>query len=1856
MKRLHRMFPLAACAFVLALAACDKPPAPPGPPPATPPKNSPPPDPVPKDPSPASPASWKPRPSPIEGDIIVAVIDTGVDATHPALKGKVLEGVNLNPVPANTNDTVGHGTAVAGLICADSEEDQFDGVCAKQPVKILPIKVTGQLDSEALPTVVGLAVKEAVKRGVHVICVPMGGSFTSDALEEGMAQAKEKGILVVAAAGIGTPATHDFYPAAHPWAISCTGEREAKKETFAGKEMQWYYRADLTNHSGKTELMGPIFAKVIAPGGGYSSLQGTSVACANAAGLTARLIAANRSWNAQRVRDVLTLSGSPDFAGNSYLACPARHIDAQILDAHWTKSKEGKADLAVVWSDVLAMPKPGKEFEVAVTVRNLGDRAGSGTLECLCEAADKGSKVQIQELPAGETRRVIVSMPGLNLGEHSYEAVITQSDDSNIANDKLRDTVISDPRDGTALCFLNRLEGMRSDSNSVVLRTTIKNPNPHTLESTLIVAISEPKAKLKISLEAGEAREFELPLSLVKPSDGKKGVVVTVEVETEGEIEQEENILLDFSRRSYATQYADVWGLRELIVDAPASIASDRTTIPIMLFAPEIHTAQIAEQYSYEVEESGKTYPGSGLWLSDIKIDLLTSEVASSYKPTAQFGVDTSGGRCLFVAHQPLGSPHLTAPITFWNPRGSHRVENWCGSAIQRDEFLGWKYHDGWHAIVAVPRMDVEFYTDVDYSGVNAHFFRVGVRYFELSKHPDVSKPARKFWSKRPSQDNSRELVQESVLRVVFNVDPPRLDSEGHYYDVHVHTSSEFSRDAVEPRLAFGGPPWMIARCAHAMGMIDDSQLLTTMLRVHPRGTAFAVKHGLSLAGDALISTDHNCFLTDKDEPSDFPYGGHFGGYEFGVLKEYFGLGANQELSLAKPNAMFGAMHALVYGAEPLKGPWHGGRGVVPWIALIRDFLDGIAMADDVMGVLKRFEETKNLKQPTEVIAALLHMLKYGSPVSAVSSDVVRDEVQKAFQSFVSKKSGKDVDIAAVRKFAEVWGDMDKKALRALLDELQGILDAAEHRSEKNPWSVDHTEEVLLAGGDSYVAAHPFSESKPLDVLDAPRTVGDLAWHEGELRRAANIAWGFRDVGRLRYRFPFRGVQLWNEPQFFTAVLDRPSDLTALNIWRAGAMKPNLKWNEELAFGYQYYLKELVQPGLRWSFSPDQPREDGATRFILRKTFHYAGSDAHGSFNYSTGVGATMLTDPRLEVIAGLLGKGHGTVTHTSHFGAARVYATKPDLDEFLEGRVVCTDGPIVWPELDTDTCFDSLTSIWHDSWRAPTNANNADGEIGGGGMFDGTRTALVRRGCPDMALRWRAAGEKGVKGPVKRLEVYRVSLSQEKIARSTRGMAVPFLDPVTTLPCAAGPGQQYALLGGAFGPDEPQALLIGGYTANSDAELFHVEQRRCLANPIWISTVAIGASVRPVVIDGRAFVPKGGFVATFRTDHSVADVQDGGPSNGVAPVVFAKWLNSNGDSVQATYKLVPVYRGETVGWWDNEEKQIDGKVVRQADCVMSAVNDTVIPLGPEWYPIDGVDSFAVIWDNPRDAHGNALNAVANIVEVGVPRGTTTSGDKGGSPDEGGSPEEKPVETGRGGNGGPPDTATLNVRPGDKVQLPKGGSCDGKKIPPGEWTVPNLPDGGLSLVVSCGTQTLTLLLHSGDTPTPAFLDRTNTGFYGAAPTPGSGPATVSLKNHTAKTLETPEPVCVTANTCVFSAPQAEPGACDVTVTQGELSKTTTLEAVAPKIAWDMPDAQPGETRTLRVLLEGASAPGDWIVSGTIEISNGQVVSVTDPARITVKGLVLTLDAWPGGTPDAARVQAQQEGKMVATARLRAARK
>src|SRR5581483_1054459 len=75
-------------------------------------------------------------------NVVVAVLDTGVDATHPDLQGAVLPGINLVEPSAPPTDDNGHGTAVAGIIAARSDNHiGVAGIC--WTCSILPVKVLG---------------------------------------------------------------------------------------------------------------------------------------------------------------------------------------------------------------------------------------------------------------------------------------------------------------------------------------------------------------------------------------------------------------------------------------------------------------------------------------------------------------------------------------------------------------------------------------------------------------------------------------------------------------------------------------------------------------------------------------------------------------------------------------------------------------------------------------------------------------------------------------------------------------------------------------------------------------------------------------------------------------------------------------------------------------------------------------------------------------------------------------------------------------------------------------------------------------------------------------------------------------------------------------------------------------------------------------------------------------------------------------------------------------------------------------------------------------------------------------------------------------------------------------------------------------------------------------------------------------------------------------------------------------------------------------------------------------------------------------------------------------------------------
>jgi thermitase len=153
------------------------------------------------------------------GDIIIAVIDTGVSSDHPDLAGKVLPGYNAILDNNHAEDDHGHGTAIAGLIAAQTNNGQgVAGAC--WGCTILPVKV---LDSYGMGEDAHLArgIRWATDQGARVINLSMGGVEDSTILREAVGYAYEQGVLVVAASGNDhLEGNFRNYPAAFPEVVA----------------------------------------------------------------------------------------------------------------------------------------------------------------------------------------------------------------------------------------------------------------------------------------------------------------------------------------------------------------------------------------------------------------------------------------------------------------------------------------------------------------------------------------------------------------------------------------------------------------------------------------------------------------------------------------------------------------------------------------------------------------------------------------------------------------------------------------------------------------------------------------------------------------------------------------------------------------------------------------------------------------------------------------------------------------------------------------------------------------------------------------------------------------------------------------------------------------------------------------------------------------------------------------------------------------------------------------------------------------------------------------------------------------------------------------------------------------------------------------------------------------------------------------------------------------------------------------------------------------------------------------------------------------------------------------------------
>jgi type VII secretion-associated serine protease mycosin len=149
--------------------------------------------------------------------VVVAVIDTGVDTRHPDLAANLVQGASVLPGATGPDDDHGHGTHVAGVIAALGHNGV--GIAGVAPrCKIMPVKVLNREGKGDTGDIVA-GLLYAVNHGAKVVNMSLGGTGGSRALKDAIEYALSKDVVVVAAMG-NEGANAQEYPAGYPGVIA----------------------------------------------------------------------------------------------------------------------------------------------------------------------------------------------------------------------------------------------------------------------------------------------------------------------------------------------------------------------------------------------------------------------------------------------------------------------------------------------------------------------------------------------------------------------------------------------------------------------------------------------------------------------------------------------------------------------------------------------------------------------------------------------------------------------------------------------------------------------------------------------------------------------------------------------------------------------------------------------------------------------------------------------------------------------------------------------------------------------------------------------------------------------------------------------------------------------------------------------------------------------------------------------------------------------------------------------------------------------------------------------------------------------------------------------------------------------------------------------------------------------------------------------------------------------------------------------------------------------------------------------------------------------------------------------------
>lgn len=221
--------------------------------------------------------------------ITIAILDTGVDSTHPDLAANMLPGWNMYDNNSDTRDVYGHGTKVAGAAAAVANNGAGSAGVAWN-AQVMPIRIS-RPDGRAYTSTMAQGIRWAADNGARVANISYGGaeSLTVQAAANYM---RSKGGIVVMSAG-NTGGLNNFPPSDAIIVASATDKNDN--------------RPSWSSYGPYVDVAAPgsgIYTTL--NGGGYGSVSGTSFSSPVVAATTALMLSANPELTPEDVDLILT--------------------------------------------------------------------------------------------------------------------------------------------------------------------------------------------------------------------------------------------------------------------------------------------------------------------------------------------------------------------------------------------------------------------------------------------------------------------------------------------------------------------------------------------------------------------------------------------------------------------------------------------------------------------------------------------------------------------------------------------------------------------------------------------------------------------------------------------------------------------------------------------------------------------------------------------------------------------------------------------------------------------------------------------------------------------------------------------------------------------------------------------------------------------------------------------------------------------------------------------------------------------------------------------------------------------------------------------------------------------------------------------------------------------------------------------------------------------------------------------------------------------------------------------------------------------------------------------------------------